>query len=176
MMPSMRPYRSSRWPSALILPVALWSAVPGVQWCPLGWAEVPPECFVACVSPATILNVGSPGCCEESCGAVASCPPRETCGAEESGPLEGTNPDAPYPGGRAFCLSGPSGGEGVPRGAEVAPDSPGRVAVLPPVILGADLPKRSTFPVVGALPHPPPAPTGAVPRGRAPPGFGGTTC
>ena len=171
--------RTSRWATALALPLALWSAVPGVQWCPLGWAEVTPACVVACVSPAAILDVGTRGCCERSCptsqsscavDASDACPIQAgpfACGSETSE----SAPDDRYPGGRAYCLGGPSGGHGLAPGTLEAPDASGPAAVLPDEPDVAR-PVGVACPVVAALAHPPPSPIGAVPRGRAPPSVG----
>ena len=171
--------RTSRWASALALPLAVWSAVPGVQWCPLGWTEVSPACYVACVSPAAILDVGTRGCCERSCpssqtscagGALDDCPIQ--AGPFACGPgASDYAPDNRYPGGRAYCLGGPSGGNGLAPGTLEAPDASGPAAVLP-AEAGVAHPARVMCPVVAALAHPPPSPIGAVPRGRAPPPVG----
>jgi len=174
-----RGVRTSWSATALALPLALWSAVPGVQWCPLGWAEVTPACVVACVSPAAILDVGTRGCCERSCptsqgsravDASDACPIQAGPFACGPGASE-TAPDDRYPGGRAYCLGGPSGGDGLAPGILEAPDASVPAAVLPPE---ADVacPVTVACPVVAALVHPPPSPIGAVPRGRAPPSVG----
>jgi len=171
--------RTSRWASVLALPLALWSAVPGVQWCPLGWAEVRPECFASCTSPAAILDVGTRGCCERSCttlptscagDASDACPIQ--AGPFECGPgAPESAPDDRYPGGRAYCLGGPSGGDGLAPGTLEAYDASGPAAVLP---AEADVarPVPVACPVVAEIAHPPPSPIGAVPRGRAPPSVG----
>jgi len=171
--------RTSGWAGALALPLALWSAVPGVQWCPLGWAEVTPACALACVSPAAILDVGSGGCCERSCptsqapcatGDSDSCPIQagpSACGTETSDSV----PDDPYPGGRAYCLGGPSGGDGLAPGTLEAPDASGPAAVPPPETDIAR-PAPGACRVAAALAHPPPSPVGANPRSRAPPPVG----
>src|SRR5205814_5475029 len=80
----------TRWLLAAALPLALWSAVPGIHWCPLGWSDVS-EHLADCLSSAAILNVGTPGCCERSCQharadrcraeGMASCPLGRTCAA-----------------------------------------------------------------------------------------------
>jgi hypothetical protein len=174
--------RTSRWASALALPLALWSAVPGVQWCPLGWAEVSPACYVACVSPAAILDVGTKRCCERSCPASqghCAADASDSCPVQ-AGPFA-CGPDAPdsapadrYPGGRAYCLGGPSGGDGLAPGTLEAPDASGPGAALPAEAAVAR-PGSVACPVVAALTRPPPSPIGAVPRGRAPPSVGWAT-
>ena len=168
----VRPFRSSRWSSVLTLPLALWSAVPGVQWCPLGWAEVRPECFATCASPAQVVVAGSDGCCERACDAVPErratpCPDEAACA---------TDGEADYPGGRAYCLAGPSGGDGLPLASPVAPDAAGPAAVLPIADALAVAPVRAERPVDAPASHPPASPIGAVPRSRAPPPAGRTTC
>jgi hypothetical protein len=150
-----------------MLPLALWSAVPGVRWCPLGWDEVRAECFVA---RTAVVEAGTPGCCERACGETEA-----LCGDPDAGQNCTAPPLASeFPGGRAYCLGGPAGGDGVPPVAALL-DSPVLSALLPDAI-PATLPERATCPAVVAATHPPPSPVGAVPRERAPPGSGSISC
>jgi hypothetical protein len=87
-----------------------------------------------------------------------------------------TEGEADYPGGRAYCLAGPSGGDGLPLTPPAVPDVSEPAAVLPLAITLAVLPALGEGPVVTPTSHPPVSPIGAVPRSRAPPPTGRTTC
>jgi hypothetical protein len=180
--------RLRRWQGAVMVPLALWSIVPGIRWCPLGWDEVRAECFTACSARDLVMEAGSEGCCERACAPGASPLLRGDPDAGEGraaqlplcgDPDAGESCSAPaneYPGGRAFCLGGPSGGDAVPPIAPHAPDLTALAATLPGAAVAMALPERAACPVAVTAMRPPPAPTGAVPRGRAPPGTDGITC
>jgi hypothetical protein len=160
--------RVSRLPSVLVLPLALWSVVPGIRWCSLGWEEVRPECFSSC-AVAEVVTAPCPAA-DASCPAVAA--PEGCCG--DAGSCDAA-PATEYPSGRAFCLGGPAGGNGVSSVSPV-PDAPGPAAILPhaPAITVARALERRAFRTV--VVHPPPSPAGAVPRTRAPPESVAITC
>jgi hypothetical protein len=158
---------------ALALPLALWSAVPGVQWCPVGWADVGLECFAEC---SIERPTGSGGCgavgAQACAGAARGCPAgMAACGLEPCGADAGTA-DGP-PGGRAYCLSGPAGGDGIPP---VPLDSAPPIAILPASDWGGVPAEETERPAVRAEARPPAPATLAVPRIRAPPGPASTTC
>jgi hypothetical protein len=169
-----RPNPSSGWLRVLALPLALWSAVPGVQWCPVGWAEVSLECFAECTierptedKACSAVAESSPAACDGSargCTAgVAECG-LAPCGADDSGEP---------PGGRAYCLSGPLGGDGIPP---VPLDASPPLATLPVSDWSGAPAEEAERPAVREVARPPTPATGAVPRIRAPPEPGSTTC
>lgn len=65
----------------LFLPLALWSALPQVQWCAASWAEVTPECFVACAvaRPSTGCAAATEACDREAPGACGRESASECC-------------------------------------------------------------------------------------------------
>lgn len=165
------PPRPPRWPSALILPLALWSAVPRLEWCPIGWAEVRPDCFAACAGDA------DPARCEAG-RAQPPCDPGCTPSvraAEPPSPLDSAPADA-YPGGRAYCLGGPSGGDGLLPFTPDAPNASEFVAVLPPAAPAPAILTLRTRLVIAEALYPRPSPVGAVPRVRAPPSISRNNC
>ena len=83
-----RPPRTPLFWSALL---ALWSAVPAIEWCSVSWAEVTDECIVSCA-----VAEGQSPIARGTCPADGS-----PCGPE------------PRASERAFCLHGPVGGSGV---------------------------------------------------------------
>ncbi|HKQ59371.1 MAG TPA: hypothetical protein VJY35_16020 [Candidatus Eisenbacteria bacterium] len=161
----------------LVLPLALWSVVPGIRWCSLGWEDVRPECFTSC-AVAEVVTAPCPAA-DASCPAAAApegcCGDPESCDAAAGASSSDAAPATEYPGGRAFCLGGPSGGNGVTSVSPV-PDAPGPSAILPhtPAITVAHALERRAFRTV--VVHPPPSPAGAVPRTRAPPESVAITC
>ena len=170
MLPSMRrTIPSSGWMRALALPLALWSAVPGVQWCQVGWAEVSLECFAECSIEGPDGSAGGAGACAD---AARGCPAGvAACGLEPCG-ADAETADGP-PGGRAYCLSGPAGGDGI---TPVPLDASPPVAFLPASDWGRAPAEEAEPPAVRTEPRPPPPATLAVPRIRAPPAPGSTTC
>lgn len=170
MLPSMRrPISSSGWLRVLALPIALWSAVPGVQWCAVGWADVSLECFAECTVERPDCSAGEAAACDGSAlgclAGVAACG-LEPC-ASDAEPAE-----APA-GGRAYCLSGPAGGDAIPT---VPPDASPPLAILPASGWAVRPVSDAGQPLAQATARPPRPSSGAVPRIRAPPETGSTTC
>jgi hypothetical protein len=159
--------RAPRFASALVLPLALWSVVPGIRWCSLGWEEIRPECFTSC-AVAEVVTAPCPAAAS-SCPAAADVAP-EACGGDP----ECCDAPPEYPGGRAFCLGGPSGGNGVSSVSPV-PGAPGPAAIVPraSAIAVTHVPERRVASTT--VVHPPPTPAGAVPHARAPPEPGSIT-
>lgn len=185
MLPGMRrPSTSILWSRVIALPLALWSTVPGIQWCRVGWAEVRLECFAACsieksdcppgrcgpgAAPAQKCPEAPDTCTPPRCGMgdipATGCPAGvSACALDPCGPVGDTTDG--LPGGRAYCLSGPSGGDGVPP---IQPDAGHPMAVLPPTRATATPDTGAERPQVFAVASPPVPATGAVPRIRAPP-------
>ena len=88
--------RPSRQVALFALPLALWAAVPTLQFCSIRWDQVRPECVRACATE------------DRACAAV---PADRACGAgcTTSAPACG-EACAPH---RAYCPGGPNGGAGV---------------------------------------------------------------
>jgi len=192
MLPGMRrPCSSIHWSRVIALPLALWSTVPGIQWCRVGWAEVRAECFVACsiepsgcpqnpggaaASPTEGSPEASAACPPSPCGpgaiAANGCPAGSgTC---TLGPCDPGGDSGEWPaGGRAYCLSGPSGGDGVPP---LPPGAGPPVAVVPATILRGTPDTGAARPMVFTVASPSVPTAGAVPRIRAPPLTRLTTC
>lgn len=175
MLPGMRrPISSSGWMRALALPLALWSAIPGVQWCSVGWADVRLECFAECSierseDPGSPCPAGAGGSCgveAQGCPAgLAECA-LGPCNAD-GGSSEG------LPGGRAYCLSGPTGGDAVPP---VPLDAAPPLAIVPSADWDETPADGVERPIERTVARPPTPAIGAVPRIRAPPESGSTTC
>jgi len=86
--------RPARITAALNVAIALWSAVPGIQWCSVSWADVTDECLVSCATSEAFAG-------GERCG---------PCPAEGTACDTDTEPRASE---RAFCLHGPVGGSAI---------------------------------------------------------------
>lgn len=173
MLSSMRrPNSLSGWLRALALPLALWSAIPGVQWCQVGWAEVSLECFAECSIERPDRSVGeacAPAVCD---GSARGCPAgMPACGLAPCG--SATEPSEAPPAGRAYCLSGPAGGDAIPP---VPLDASPPLAILPAAGWAAMPATVAWHPLAQATARPPRPAGGAVPRIRAPPRSGSTTC
>ena len=100
-MTRARRRRPARITAAWNVAIALWSAVPGIQWCSVSWAEVTDECLVSCATA-------------EAFAPEAGCGP---CPAEGAACDADTEPRASE---RAFCLHGPVGGSGISPGSPLA--------------------------------------------------------
>jgi hypothetical protein len=181
--------RSRRASVLWVLPVALWAAVPAVQWCPFGWSRACAAPFPRCPNvAAATATCGMPAAA--ACGADAG-----TCMAAWAGEPDGRaaangEPDAraadPAPSCplmtarlareagrgtrpvRAFCLGDPNGGAGMRThapafGHEMGPAVGAVVASLaaPPRLVTSPVPQRAS--------RPPEHPWSRRPPARAPP-------
>ena len=138
--------RTPRFAATWALPLALWTALPAIQWCPTGWDQVCAQMLLVC---SAVPNASSQ-CSESECPLMGHAAERES---SES---------------RAYCLDGPNGGAAdVHAGirlhaperlaAEIVPT----VTLPPPVGVARRAETRS--------PRPPPRAWPPVPPARAPP-------
>jgi hypothetical protein len=169
--------------SFLLLPVALASALPAFQWCSLDWADIRPECFVACADRVRYAPSGACAAtldserCESSCSIAPAAEAREPgnpCAPpaaanepqEARGAEQDTAPSGDSRRGRAWCPDD-HGGPGRIEPAPVLPDPlafPVAAAAIEPC------PDRTGVRVDrGDLPAPRSAAPGTRPPARAPP-------
>src|SRR5438105_3824439 len=108
--------RPWRMVAILTIPLALWAALPVLQFCRFGWDEVRPECLLGMLvtdsAPVSHANAAP----ATPCSARTGCP--FAAGSEHSIPIadaECARVDAPAHsasqhahGGRAYCLGGPN--------------------------------------------------------------------
>src|SRR5688572_11740403 len=142
--PRVRPLPLIRhWTALLALPLALWSSLPTVRWCTEGWNQVQVACFLPCVAGIADANA--------QCEAEPTCDGSSTCDAAGTACDDASNSasdppcedGAEFPCGLAYCLDGPTGGDGVP--------ADGRAALTePPSVSAAILPGSALQPVAPA--------------------------
>lgn len=89
---------SSRFVALLALPLALFAAMPSVQWCSGPWVPLTDEQFAACLASEFTGCTATVACSLPSCGASTESPSSDPAAA-----------DAP----RAFCVGSPAGGFGL---------------------------------------------------------------
>jgi hypothetical protein len=168
--------RISRGATFSALPIALWATIPAITWCPVGWDQVRPECFIeqvatarasaphamSCEGASALRTLECPGsACLGGDGALAATCPLSTPCADESP----ASPDGP----RAYCLSEPNGGSGL---RSIAPDLPPNA--LQPALVGAQLvpePPLCAYARLAVEPEarPPTHAWALLPPARAPP-------
>src|SRR5258705_7401522 len=143
----------NRLPRAVVtlaLPLALWTALPAVQWCTLRWDQVRLECFARCerTTPAVAPCARAAGGCplaaasgSAPCGAAESCAAHghaagihATAPAQAACPLSarwapGLKRPASPAHGRAYCLGAPNGGLAL-RASAPSPDPAGTISAL----------------------------------------------
>jgi hypothetical protein len=162
--------RLSRAATLGALPIALWAAIPAIQWCPNG-AEVMIECLVLDPDPALAAV------CTSSCDPRACSPAPNACATTAEGPACGSAcDDAPSPvesppaSGSAFCLDDPSGGNGVrPMPLEV--DQPDTPAITLAAIVTPEPPPAHRMRASETQARPPTESHRPLPPARAPPSF-----
>ena len=158
------------------MPLALWAALPAVQWCPVAWqqactpggmecpppAHMPVACSMAPVDcPAMNPTIRCDGDDRGGCGTAAACP----MAAQQVHPVAGSTPAPPH---RVLCVRGPNGG--VSLAAYSVQLEPGFVLVLPasPATVEVDLRLATRYSEAGDEWPPPGAPS-RLPPARAPP-------
>lgn len=134
MLSTMRPHPGIRYATALLgIPISLWSALPTVRWCSPGWSEVRVECLLPCA--AGVVDADAACGSAESCEAASECP-ASCAGTGSAAAVPATESscadDARFPCGLAFCVDGPTGGDGLPaEGLASAPPTASAPAILP---------------------------------------------
>lgn len=122
--------RHTGFRTLLALPLALFSAMPSVEWCYAPRVPLTPEAFAACLASEFTGCTAEVECGAASCAAAddsPSCPPSLACedavrvkegepcavgSASENSPGADAAPDPALPD-RAFCVGGPAGGPGL---------------------------------------------------------------
>ncbi len=112
--------RPSRLMGRFALPLALWAAVPTLQFCRVAWDETRPECLegVPAAEVEIVRHAMAPPC-------AAACPSADrSCAAACPSDETGTCPARP-PAHRTYCPGGPNGGAGVrPHAPEIRVQAP----------------------------------------------------
>ena len=124
--------RHAAFRTLLALPLALFSAVPSVEWCYAPRVPLTPEAFAACLASEFTGCTAEVECGDASCAAAndsPSCPPSLACEDAVRAP-EGEPSAEPNGPERAFCIGNPVGGFGV----RPSPDDDSRPLAVAPAI------------------------------------------
>ena len=152
------------------LPMALWAALPAVQWCPLDWQEACIAALLQCPSSEAQAACEAGG----ACPLIKADPPStagDICGSPEACPMaraESSPRPERDPAKRTYCVGAPNGGAGLrAHGAEFRPIVdlvaivPGAAFAQRAVALAEVVPQRTS--------RAPPGPWLTQPPARAPP-------
>jgi hypothetical protein len=165
--------------AAVLLPLALWSAIPAARWCPLDWSQVCSVQFLRCAAgleaaadcvpmggcPLARATSGSSSACANSAGSAT----RATSGG--AAPCEAPAPGASH-GRRAYCLEDPLSGRGLTEaGPRVHQPGPLRFVLAAVVVLPATESGRHGF-VTEPRERGPTRSWAPLPPARAPPADG----
>lgn len=165
--------QSRRWLVVWALPVALWTAVPAVRWCPPGWKQA---CAAALLRCSAMRAPGCPGA-ETGCPLAAAripaqagdgCPAASGCPMARATPASGQSRREPFRNGGAFCVGDPNGGAALRAHAPHLEPASSLPAIVPDSWTGPGV-----CTLVDAVPQlasrPPPRPWLRRPPARAPP-------
>jgi hypothetical protein len=163
------------------VPLAFWSALPTVRWCLPSVDSIRVACVVPCVVGTECPSGACDGnacaaepapdvaCAESACGENA-CDAGEPEVPGTSLPAEPCAEATTFPCGLAFCLDGPTGGDGVPAQAPAQPDPPSiTAAVLSAALDAPEAPARRGWLLEFSEENPAHASRASSHQARAPP-------
>jgi hypothetical protein len=151
----MRTSRESRFACSLVLALAVYAALPSIEWCPIRWAD----CDFMCEAAAACDGTQS-----ESCAAPASCSGENACAL----PCD-ASPDPVPLGDRAWCIHPPVDGLVARDLLLPLPSLGAGLAIVPESVLAPAPPPAARCRVAGAARSPVLAAAHAPPLARAPP-------
>ncbi len=95
--------RVRRWNTIFAMPLALWAALPAVQWCPVGWDHVCALDLLRC----SAIPGASADCMRSATPKCVAVPDPENCSVAQSGGCGGME-SCPFARGRATCTPPPA--------------------------------------------------------------------
>ena len=138
--------RMPRFAALWAMPLALWTALPAIQWCPAGWSQVCAQKMIAC----SAMPDAESKCSGGHCPLMADTPRHERTSSS-----------------RAYCLAGPNGGA-----AEFQRDVRLHAPVLAagvPVGASVAIPRATAWRTPALQSRPPPGVRQLLPPVRGPP-------